>query len=446
MPDLAVLDFNQILTLAARTGLTIYGELAQVNSGTSTFHPPSQVLPSRIYFRITGDMWTQAAARSAAESMLECRRTAADLNGDCRIPVTLPLCHAPEVPQTAACKRQNCRRLLRDCRLKVSSGPGGMGKTTLAMAAIHQTAIKEKYNIRHFISCESAKSVGDLVSTFAMHLGLEPSRQMLNVLVRFLSDCGPCLVVLDNVETPWEPLESRGGVEELLSLLGDIPSLSLLITMRGLERPAKFCGITAEEQFFDFLYYEAVAYASLGNFPRALEIHAQATEMVVANRMEGSIYHLHLLDMEAGIHREKSEYTQARELLAMVASKTSPSHSSMMHSHAMATLSLDITISGDEAEIMRNLNCAKEVYTAVGSPRIIRCSILTAQLYLHRGDKINAHAALKRSGDEQTALNLYRTALEGATEMDIHRLHVKCMAGIGDIMNGRGDSVQARGL
>ncbi|KAJ7493526.1 hypothetical protein FB451DRAFT_1490663 [Mycena latifolia] len=43
----------------------------------------------------------------------------------------------------------------------------------------------------------------------------------------------------DNLETPWEPKESRGGVEEFLSLLADIKHLALIITMRGAQRPAK---------------------------------------------------------------------------------------------------------------------------------------------------------------------------------------------------------------
>jgi tetratricopeptide (TPR) repeat protein len=45
--------------------------------------------------------------------------------------------------------------------------------------------------------------------------------------------------------------------------------------------------------------------------------------------------------------------------------------------------------------------------------------------------------------DEETALHLFQTALEGATRMDIHRLRAECMAGIGDIMSRRGDMVKA---
>ncbi|KAJ6548124.1 hypothetical protein DFH09DRAFT_1169832 [Mycena vulgaris] len=129
--------------------------------------------------------------------------------------------------------------LLQDAARVAVLGPGGMGKTTLAMTALHCTAVTEKYTIRHFISCESANTGSDLVSIVGSHLGLEPSRQLSKAIVRHFGESGPCLLVLDNVETPWEPLESRPGVEEFLSLLTDISTLTLLITMRGAERPAK---------------------------------------------------------------------------------------------------------------------------------------------------------------------------------------------------------------
>ncbi|KAJ7192592.1 P-loop containing nucleoside triphosphate hydrolase protein, partial [Mycena pura] len=129
--------------------------------------------------------------------------------------------------------------LLGDSARAAILGPGGMGKTTLAMAILHHPAIIEKYPLRHFISCESANTDSDLIRTVGVHFGIEPTPHLSKIIVRHLQKCGPCILVLDNLETPWEPLEFREQVEEFLSLMADTATLALLITMRGAERPAK---------------------------------------------------------------------------------------------------------------------------------------------------------------------------------------------------------------
>jgi GTPase SAR1 family protein len=107
-------------------------------------------------------------------------------------------------------------------------GPGGMGKTTLATAALHHPVIMQKYPIQHFMSCESTNTSFELVSMLGSHLGLENSRQLSQIIFQHFRQCGPCLLVLDNFETPWEPSHSRGKVEDFLSALTEVSNLALL--------------------------------------------------------------------------------------------------------------------------------------------------------------------------------------------------------------------------
>ncbi|KAJ7484365.1 hypothetical protein FB451DRAFT_1028160 [Mycena latifolia] len=118
-------------------------------------------------------------------------------------------------------------------------GSGRMGKTTLATAALHHPEVISKYERRYFISCESAFEKGQFVNTIGAHLGLEPSKELSHAIVTHFIEGGRTFLVLDNPETPWEQPECRGEVEDLLSSLSDLPQLTLLITMRGAERPPK---------------------------------------------------------------------------------------------------------------------------------------------------------------------------------------------------------------
>ncbi|KAJ6529164.1 P-loop containing nucleoside triphosphate hydrolase protein [Mycena vulgaris] len=118
-------------------------------------------------------------------------------------------------------------------------GTGGIGKTSLARAVLHHPQVTAKYSHRFFVPCDSAASSNDLAALVALHLALKAEKNPTKSIIRFLSGTAPSLMIPDNLETVWEPLESRGAVEDFLSLLTDIPHLALIVTLRGAERPAK---------------------------------------------------------------------------------------------------------------------------------------------------------------------------------------------------------------
>ncbi|KAJ7258323.1 hypothetical protein C8J57DRAFT_1073751, partial [Mycena rebaudengoi] len=121
-------------------------------------------------------------------------------------------------------------------------GAGGMGKTSLATAALHHSQVGAKYSHRYFVPCHSSPSCTELAATIAAHIGLEKGSHMTKRIAHHFAHVPPSLLVLDNLETPWETLSARSEVEEFPSLLTDVPHLGLMasnITLRGAERPSK---------------------------------------------------------------------------------------------------------------------------------------------------------------------------------------------------------------
>ncbi|KAJ7472523.1 P-loop containing nucleoside triphosphate hydrolase protein [Mycena latifolia] len=118
-------------------------------------------------------------------------------------------------------------------------GAGGMGKTSLAKATLHHPEITAKYEQCFFVVADSVTTSVELSGLIGEHIGLKPGKDVTNQVIHYFATHGPSLLILDNLETPWEPLKSRGEVEELLAKLTDVPHLALVITMRGAERPAK---------------------------------------------------------------------------------------------------------------------------------------------------------------------------------------------------------------
>ncbi|KAJ7123640.1 hypothetical protein C8R44DRAFT_784133 [Mycena epipterygia] len=130
-------------------------------------------------------------------------------------------------------------KLIQEPARIVILGAGGMGKTSLAKAALHHPNTTAKYEHRFFVACDSATTSIELADLVGSHLGLKPQKDLTKPVVQYFAKGPPSLLILDNLETPWEPVESRRGVEEFLSLLTDVLHLALIVTMRGAERPAK---------------------------------------------------------------------------------------------------------------------------------------------------------------------------------------------------------------
>jgi ABC-type iron transport system FetAB ATPase subunit len=109
-------------------------------------------------------------------------------------------------------------------------GAGGMGKTSLATAALYDPRVEAKYSHQYFVPCDSTPTCVELVSAVADHIRVEKGPNLAKKVAQHFMQAPPCLIVLDNLETPWEISTMRPEVEEFLSLLTDIPHLGLMVS------------------------------------------------------------------------------------------------------------------------------------------------------------------------------------------------------------------------
>ncbi|KAJ7063842.1 P-loop containing nucleoside triphosphate hydrolase protein, partial [Mycena amicta] len=118
-------------------------------------------------------------------------------------------------------------------------GPGGIGKTALAKAVLHHPAVQEQFSRQIFIRCHTVSDKVELAALIGSYIGLKPGGDLTRAVLRQLSNGPATILVLDNIETAWEAMETRAEVEDFLSLLSEIAHLGLLVTLRGTERPDK---------------------------------------------------------------------------------------------------------------------------------------------------------------------------------------------------------------
>jgi tetratricopeptide (TPR) repeat protein len=116
-------------------------------------------------------------------------------------------------------------------------GPPGVGKTTVSLMILYTQAVVERFGLRrYFVRCDGAWSGNTLVAVCAAAVGLKPSTDPEQQLLREFQRA-PALLVLDNLETSWEA--DPEPVESLLGQLAALPALALVASLRGTERPGR---------------------------------------------------------------------------------------------------------------------------------------------------------------------------------------------------------------
>ncbi|KAJ7735033.1 hypothetical protein B0H16DRAFT_135592 [Mycena metata] len=215
-------------TFQVQTGLTVLDNVIQIQREAETMHKDLIELITTLSDGTTSDRSSSVFYKKANGSQLSS-------NSFSLLPSKPKIFHGRDSEL-----KQIIEVLSKDAPRIAILGGGGMGKTSLARAALHHTDTCTKFEHRFFVSAEAATTAIELAALIGLHLGLEPGKDLTKPVVRYFArQTRLCLLILDNLETPWEPIQSRAGVENFLSLLADVERLALIITMRGSERPGQ---------------------------------------------------------------------------------------------------------------------------------------------------------------------------------------------------------------
>ncbi|KZV84916.1 hypothetical protein EXIGLDRAFT_753568 [Exidia glandulosa HHB12029] len=123
----------------------------------------------------------------------------------------------------------------------ILGGPG-MGKTSLAVAVSHDPTLEMRFrHRRYFVSFDPQPANVSCLARLCAALGVTSASSRTRTLkalqdaLRAPPNC-ETLMVLDNFESVWDT-DVRAEAEEVLDFLASLPRVSLIVTMRGAERP-----------------------------------------------------------------------------------------------------------------------------------------------------------------------------------------------------------------
>jgi tetratricopeptide (TPR) repeat protein len=115
----------------------------------------------------------------------------------------------------------------------IQGGPG-IGKTELTKAIAHHKQVADHFQERRFfVSLETAKTAKDVRQSIIAAIGGDPNIDFKTALA--VVGRPNVLLVLDNLETPWEPPDERANTEGVLRDLMEVEGVHLLASFRGNE-------------------------------------------------------------------------------------------------------------------------------------------------------------------------------------------------------------------
>ncbi|WP_437944336.1 tetratricopeptide repeat protein [Sorangium sp. So ce281] len=117
-------------------------------------------------------------------------------------------------------------------------GAAGVGKSTVSLAVLHRPEVVARFGERRFFArLDAAPDAESAAVALAGALRVSSGPDLWQRALSCLA-AGPAVLVLDNLETPWDG-DDQSGTEALLAELAAVPGLSLVASVRGAGRPGR---------------------------------------------------------------------------------------------------------------------------------------------------------------------------------------------------------------
>ncbi|KAF8134163.1 hypothetical protein K438DRAFT_1787261 [Mycena galopus ATCC 62051] len=247
------------------------------------------------------------------------------------------------------------------------------------------------------------------------------------------------------------------------------------------------------------LHTESCCWYALGNYKVAISLWNWASNLLGLCGMTDSDMDYSIKGTQADVYVSKSEYLEAYNVRSQLLRKVPIEQDPYQHSIMLLNSALiDVAIGTPKQYVQRDMDIAKKVFTTVVFSRgVTLCDSVLADLELreenfsaaksyfedcvrssggqdvelityclerladtnrwsnmdHIANKLESHKVIQFLGDvflaqddRNTATNLFAVALEGFTQMDVHRSRAECMLQLRDICMANGDVLRAKEL
>jgi tetratricopeptide (TPR) repeat protein len=131
---------------------------------------------------------------------------------------------------------------------------------------------------------------------------------------------------------------------------------------------------------------------AFGNYKQSIFLCSRAKDLVALCGMSSGQLDHYLMNMQAEIHKLKSEYVAARSIHFMILQETSVDQDFYCYGVALLNVAeIDVSISAPKYEVQSIYEKAREIFNTAGYLQEVRmCDTILADLYLREGNFLPA--------------------------------------------------------